>query len=126
MKPDRRVVPLVFARGGACVSPRTFPYLHFAAYYQAAEGGELARSFAVVWNVPVRYRPDYARYPLREEVEWQPGLLTPEDARHFDYALVRGGPPVLPPRLGMQLVVRSGAWALYENPTAVPPDLPSP
>jgi hypothetical protein len=126
MKPDRRVVPLVFARGGACVSPRTFPYLHFAAYYQAAEGGELARSFAVVWNVPVRYRPDYARYPLREEVEWQPGLLTPEDARHFDYALVRGGPPVLPPRLGMQLVVRSGAWALYDNPAAIPPELPSP
>jgi hypothetical protein len=126
MKPARRVVPLVFARGGACVSPRTFPYLHFAAYYQAAKGGELARSFAVVWNVPVRYRADYARYPIREEVEWSPALLTPEDARHFDYALVRGGPPRLPLQLGMQLVTRSGAWALYENPDAVPPELPSP
>jgi hypothetical protein len=126
MKPARRVVPLVFARGGACVSPRTFPYLHFAAYYQAAEGGELARSFAVVWNVPIRYRADYARYPIREEIEWQPSLLTPEDARHFDYALVRGGPPPLPPQLGMQLVLRSGAWALYENPGAMAPELPSP
>ncbi len=124
MKPERRVVPLVFARGSPCVSPRTFPYLHFAAYYQAAEGGELSRSFAVVWNVPVRYRADYARYPIREEVEWAPSQLTPGDARHFDYALVRGGPPRLPPQLGFQPVVRSGAWALYENPNALPPELP--
>ncbi len=126
MKPARRVLPLIFSRGGACVSPRTFPYLHFAAYYQAAEGGELARSFAVVWNVPVRYRSDYTRYPIREAFEWQPTLVTPEDARHFDYALVRGGPSRLPPQLGMQPVVRSGAWALYENPDAMPPELPSP
>ena len=126
MKPARRVVPLIFARGGGCVSPRTFPYLHFAAYYQAAEGGDLARSFAVVWNVPVRYRADYARYPLREEIEWQPSQLTPQDARYFDYALVRGGPPRLPSQLGFQPVARSGAWALYENPDAVPPELPSP
>jgi hypothetical protein len=126
MKPDRRVVPLVFARGSACVSSRTFPYLHFAAYYQAAEGGELARSFAVVWNVPIRYRDDYRRYPIREEVEWAPSQLTPEDARHFDYALVRGGPPRLPPQLGLQAVMRSGAWTLYENPGALPPELPGP
>jgi hypothetical protein len=126
MKPARRVVPLVFARGGACVGPRAFPYLHFAAYYQAAEGGELARSFAVVWNVPIRYRADYRRYPIREEIEWAPSQITREDAQHFDYALVRGGPPRLPQELGMQLVARSGTWTLYENPDALPPDLPSP
>jgi hypothetical protein len=126
MKPARRVVPLVFARGGGCVSPKTFPYLHFDAYYQAAAGGELGHSFAVAWNVPIRYRADYARYPLRDEVEWQPSQLTPQDARHFDYALVRGGPPRLPPQLGFQLVARSGAWTLYENPDALPLELPAP
>lgn len=126
MKPARRVVPLVFARGGGCVSPKTFPYLHFAAYYQAAEGGELGHSFAAAWNVPIRYRADYARYPLREEVEWQPTRLTPQDASHFDYALVRGGPPHLPPELGLRPVARSGVWSLYENPDALPPELPSP
>lgn len=126
MQPARRVVPLVFARGGACTSSATFPYLHFAAYYQADKGGELARSFAVVWNVPVRYRPDYRRYPLREEVEWAPGQLTPEDARHFDYALVRGGPPRLPAPLGFVPVTRHGAWALYENPSPLPAELPPP
>lgn len=126
MKPDRRVVPLVFARGSPCTSDRTFPYLHFAAYYQAAEGGDLSRSFAVVWNVPIRYRADYARYPIREQVEWSPGLLTPDDARHYDYALVRGGPPRLPPALGFTPVTRHGAWALYENATALPADLPPP
>jgi hypothetical protein len=126
MQPARRVLPMVFARSGGCVDPKMFPYLHFAAYYQAAEGGELARSFAVVWNVPVRYRADYRRYPIHEEIEWAPSQITPEDVRHFDYALVRGGPPRLPPELGLQLVTRSGAWSLYENPAALPPDLPSP
>jgi hypothetical protein len=126
MKPARRVVPLVFARTGACTPPRALPYLHFAAYYQAAEGGELSRSFAVVWNVPVRYRADYRRYPIREEVELVPSQLTPEDARHYDYALVRGGPSRLPPQLGLQLVARSGAWTLYENPDPLLPELPSP
>jgi hypothetical protein len=126
MKPARRVVPMIFARGSPCTSDRTFPYLHFAAYYQAAQGGDLARSFAVVWNVPIRYRADYARYPLREQVEWSPGLLTPEDARHYDYALVRGGPARLPPALGFVPVTRHGAWALYENTAALPADLPPP
>ncbi|HEY5243101.1 MAG TPA: hypothetical protein VIJ22_16590 [Polyangiaceae bacterium] len=126
MQPARRVLPLVFARGSSCTHPATFPFLHFAAYYQAAKGGELARSFAVVWNVPIRYRADYARYPLREEVEWAPMLLSPEDARHFDYALMRGGPRQIPPQFGLKEVTRSGAWRLFENPTALPPALPPP
>ena len=123
MKPQRRVLPLIFQRGGECVSPRTFPYLHFAAYYQAIHGGDLSHSLATVWNVPVRYRADYRPYPVRDEVEWAPGRVSPEDTRHFDYALVRGASR-MPPQLGMQLVARSGEWALYENGDAVPTELP--
>lgn len=126
MEPARRVVPLVFARSSAFTGPSVFPYLHFAAYYQAQKGGELARSFAVVWNVPVRYRADYARYPIAEDVEWAPGKISPEDLRHFDYALLRGGPPAVPPQMGLSLVARSGAWRLYENPGALPAVLPAP
>ncbi len=126
MQPARRVAPLIFARGSACTHPATFPFLHFAAYYQAAKGGELARSFAVVWNVPIRYRSDYARYPIREEIEWSPGLFTPNDARHFDYVLLRGGPRQVPPQLGLTQIAQSGAWRLFENPSPLPPELPAP
>ena len=124
MQPARRVLPLVFARNSAFTGPGVFPYLHFAAYYQADKGGELARSFAVVWNVPIRYRADYARYPISEDVEWAPGKITPTDVQHFDYALLRGGPPAVPPEMGLNLVTRSGAWRLYENPGALPAVLP--
>lgn len=112
MRGNQRVLPLIFAPRSAYVHPSTFPYLHFAAYYQAARGGDLARSFAVVWNVPIRYRNDYARYPIREEVEWRPGSITAEDLRHFDYVLVRGAPSRLPP---LREIQRSGAFTLYET-----------
>jgi hypothetical protein len=126
MQPGRRVLPLIDAKQGACASARTFPYLHFAGYYQATKGGDLSHSLADVWNIPIRYRSDYRRYPLRDEVEWAPWLVTPEDVRHFDYVLLRGGPPRLPARLGLQPVTRTGAWTLYENPSPLPSELPSP
>jgi hypothetical protein len=121
MKRNQRVLPLIFAPRSASVHPSTFPYLHFAAYYQAAHGGELARSFAVVWNVPIRYRADYARYPIREELEWRPGSVTEEDLRHFDYVLVRGTPSRLPP---LRELGRSGAFTLYATPSPLPAVLP--
>jgi hypothetical protein len=121
MEGNKRVLPLVFAPRSASVHPSTFPYLHFAAYYQAAHGGELARSFAVVWNVPIRYRSDYARYPIREEFEWRPGSITEEDLRHFDYVLVRGTPSRLPP---MKELARSGAFTLYATLSPLPAVLP--
>ena len=123
MKPNRRVASLIFENGSAHVHSATFPYLHFAGYYQAANGGDLARSFAVVWNVPVRYRDDYARYAISDDIEWQPGLFSPsEDLPHYDYVLVRGRnfrPP--PPESGLIVVARSGPWTLVENPRALPP-----
>jgi hypothetical protein len=123
MKPNRRVASLIFENGSAHVHPATFPYLHFAGYYQAARGGDLARSFAVVWNVPVRYRDDYPRYAISDDVEWQPRLFSPtEDLPHYDYVLVRGRnfrPP--PSESGLIVVAHSRAWTLVENPQAVQP-----
>lgn len=122
--PARRMLPLIFARGSACCDPRAFPYLHFAAYYQAARGGELSRSFAVVWNVPIRYRADYHRWPIRELVEWAPQRVSPDDVAHFDYVLLRGGGMGLPQLARLHEVARSGAWTLLENPEALPAELP--
>ena len=69
----------------------------------------------------MRYRADYARYPLREEVEWAPALFDEQDARHFDYVLARGGPAQMPARLGLRPVAQSGAWRLYETSSATAP-----
>jgi hypothetical protein len=123
MKPNRRVAPLIFDKGSPALHPSTYPYLHFAGYYQAARGGDLTHSFAVVWNVPVRYRNDYARYQLREEVEWQPRLFSVDnDLPHYDYLLIRARRPVaLPPDRGLVVAAVSGPWTLIENPNALPP-----
>lgn len=125
MKPAQRVAPLIWARGSACCDARAFPYLHFAAYYTAASGGDLARTFAVVWNVPIRYRADYDRYVMREDFEWNPFAFTAADARHFDALLVRGD--VDPSaRLGAREVTRSGAFRLLEVLDPLPAALPPP
>lgn len=122
MKPNKRVAPLIFEKGSPHVSTRTFPYLHFAAYYQADKGGDLARTFAVVWNVPVRYRADYARHEVSEDVEWDPRLFSPaRDLPYFDYLLVRGPEFTPRPDSGLVVVARSGPWTLIENPAALPP-----
>jgi hypothetical protein len=123
MERNRRVAPLVFLPRSRLVHPRVFPYLHFAAYSQAAKGGDLARSFAQVWNVPIRYRPGFARYVLDERVEFNPWLFSfTRDLPHFDYLLIRrNGPSVMPAGLGLRLRAQRGAWSLWENPRAVTP-----
>ncbi len=123
MAPNKRALSLIFSRGSACAHRATFPYLHFVAYYQAARGGELSRSFAVVWNVPIRYRADYHRYPLREQLEWVPQQVSPNDVRHFDYVVTRGRPR-WSPAIEVREVLRSGEWTLFEVPSPLPPELP--
>ena len=121
MKPNKRVAPLIFDKGSPYVSPTTFPYLHFAAYYQARSGGDLARTFAVVWNVPVRYRADYQRHEVPEKVEWDPRLFSPSrDLPYFDYLLIRGLDFTPRSDSGLVVVAKSGPWTLIENPNALP------
>jgi hypothetical protein len=123
IRPNQRIAPLVFDRGSPALHPSTFPYLHFAAYAQAQHGGDLARSFAVVWNVPVRYRDGQPPHRVREEVEWQPQRFSlDEDLPYFDYLLIRSRHPIpLPPNRGLSVAAQSGPWTLVENPNAVKP-----
>lgn len=123
MAQNKRALSLIFSRASACAHRATFPYLHFVAYYQAERGGELSRSFAVVWNVPIRYREDYRRYPLREQLEWAPHQVSPSDVQHFDYVVTRGRPR-LSPAISLREVLRSGEWTLFEVPNPLPVELP--
>lgn len=121
-----RVLPLIFAPRSATTHPTTFPYLHVAAYGMARHGGDLARTFAVVWNVPIRYREGWVRYPIREQLEWAPHLVSADDLRHFDYVLVRGAPrwPAAQRLAGLPVVARSGAFTLLAVPDPLPVGAP--
>ncbi len=121
VEPDRVMATLIFEPRSPHVHPRVTPYLHFGAYCQAERGGDLSRSFALVWNVPIRYRDDYDRYPLDEAVEYNPWLFSlQDDLPHFDYLLIRAvRPPVFPPELGLRLVSHGGSWSLWANPGAL-------
>lgn len=124
MKPNRRVASLVFDRHGTVVHPRSFPYHHFAAYYQAARGGDLAWSFARLWNVPIRYRASYRRHALDDRTEFAPQQFSlDKDLPHYDYLLVRSrrSRPEFPAGLGLTLVVQQGAWSVWANTRAVTP-----
>jgi hypothetical protein len=120
--PGKRVLPMIYDKTSAATGKTTFPYLHFAAYYQAARGGDLSHSFADVWNVPIRYRNDYRPPRPREAVEWSPQSITIAEANRFDYFLMRGSNRV--PEVGARPILTSGSWTLFENPSAVPDELP--
>ena len=123
MEPNRRVAALMPVRYSALTHPRTSSYLHFAAYYQARRGGDIARSFAAVWNVPVRYRADYRRHVMDVRVEFSPHWFSlTDDLPHFDYIILRTVAPArFAPELGLQTIAHSGQFTLVANPRAVAP-----
>jgi hypothetical protein len=123
MAPNRRVVALMPVRYSALTHPRTSSYLHFAAYYQARRGGDIGRSFAAIWNVPVRYRSDYRRHQMDVRVEFSPHWFSlTDDLPHFDYLILRTMAPArFNPELGLQTVAHSGQFTLVANPRAVSP-----
>jgi hypothetical protein len=123
MPKNRRVAALIFESHGDVVHPSTFPYVHFAAYYQATRGGDILSSFASIWSMPVHYRPGRWRYPVDERTVWAPERFSfRRDLPHFDYLMLRGGTADDPaPDFGLIRVESRGAWRLYRNPRAVTP-----
>jgi hypothetical protein len=123
MAPNRRVVALLPVRYSALTHPQMSSYLHFAAYYQARRGGDIGRSFAAIWNVPVRYRADYRRHVMDVRVEFSPHWFSlTDDLPHFDYIILRTiAPARVAPELGLETVAHSGQFTLVANPRAVTP-----
>jgi hypothetical protein len=122
MAPNRRAVALMPIRYSDLTHRKTSPYLHFAAYYQARRGGDIGRSFAAIWNVPVRYRADYRRHQMDVRIEFSPHWFSlTDDLPHFDYLILRTiAPASFNPELGLQVVAHSGQFTLVANPQAVP------
>jgi hypothetical protein len=97
-------------------------FLHFAAYAQAARGGELAHSFARYPHALARYRGYPAEGWNREEGdEWHPERIPtapPPGRTPFEYVLARSSSDragLLFPRGGATLLAHEGLWWLYRR-----------
>jgi hypothetical protein len=98
---------------------RHVPFLHFAAWYQVKDGGELGFSFARFFPELIRYRPG-AEPRMTPGLEWFPTRFQWRTDGHFDYFLVRSRHDAADVFLGaapgaVRLVARSGRWWLYEK-----------
>jgi hypothetical protein len=117
MVPARRVLALTFEPGSPAVGG--FPFLHFAAWYQAEKGGVLGFSFATFFPELARYRAG-AEPPMTVGLEWYPELFRWERDGEYDYFVVRAASD-LEPRLQrasggrLALEARDGRWWLYRR-----------
>jgi len=118
LPPAPKVVFLNFDPNGQIM--RTYPYLHFHGYIQAAKGGLISSSFAqVFWNVPVRVRADSPLPKSATDFEWNPMFYNEQTFGYFyDYALLRmphhrvfNATPAFP----FELVLVLPPWQLYKR-----------
>lgn len=88
MEPNRSVRPIFFTFASDAL-PGSLPYVHFAAYYQAAKGGRIGFSFARNYTSFIRYKPGIDIGMARDD-EWHPERFSFEkEGRQYDYFLVR-------------------------------------
>jgi hypothetical protein len=120
MEPNKRVRPLIFARGSVFI-PKFAVFVHFPAYYQAEKGGYLGFSFARNWTAVVRYRAG-VDVGMATGAEWEPELFSyAREGAGYDYFVVRSGPDLRHTLFGaaaarVSLVAREGSWWLFRNP----------
>ncbi|HET9955698.1 MAG TPA: hypothetical protein VFQ61_14385, partial [Polyangiaceae bacterium] len=105
------VVGLIYGARSAYV--RFAPYLHAVAWYQAERGGIVMFTFAEFPSSPFRFREHHRPPPVPERWEWLPQWVdTQRDLDFYDWAVVRGGPAVLP---GFALHQRRGDWSVWRH-----------
>jgi len=114
MKPQKRVVGLIFDRASSVVN--NAPFLHYVSYYQARKGGivQFSNSGALYW--PVRFRPGHYPPPgYRPEIgwEWRPEQVSIDEIfPYYDYVLSRGV-GFSPPAGTFHLIWKDGPWSVY-------------
>ncbi|KQP11881.1 hypothetical protein [Pseudorhodoferax sp. Leaf267] len=102
-------------------TPDFTPYVHFASWYQAEQGGLVDLNFAVAPPQIVRFRPDRVP-PLPLAFAWRPMEFDwkRHDADRYRYFFVRRGPAQAAPdfagaRCMPRLIVEEGRWSVYER-----------
>jgi hypothetical protein len=117
--PRQRVAGLVFARGSR--HARFSPFLHYAAYYQAREGGAVMFSFADFPHSPFRFRAGDRPPRVPPRWEWLPHRVDPDrELGWYDYALVRGGPGPIAHARDWRLAWRGRAWSVWRRASGTP------
>lgn len=94
---------------------KTRPFIQTFAYAQVIHGGTLNFSFAEFAPSLVVYA-DRQRPPWTAGLEWFPQRVRTGDFRHFDYALINGGPNLhrtAVERFPLVPVTTGGTWRLY-------------
>jgi hypothetical protein len=129
VEPGQRALALVLARETAVgPSPDFTPYVHFASWYQAEQGGFVDLNLAVAPPQIVRFRPGRApAVPL--SFAWHPHEF--EWERHggdaYRYFFVRrtatqAAPDFSSARCLPTLLAAHGRWSVYERvPNCTPP-----
>ena len=113
-----RVVGLMFDRQSAHV--RFAPYIHAAAWAQAARGGAAMFTFADFPQSPIRFRDDDRPPPVPPRWEWEPQRVTVEQLGWYEFALMRGGPGRLGRAPGVEPVFRGPVWSVWKLPNRAP------
>ncbi len=113
-----RLLAMVMDPNGGVMA--NHPYLHFAAYAQAARGGVISTTFPrVFWNLPVGWRADAGVPETPENFEWWPQRYDEGGFGHFyDYALLRvqSADPLTPsPEFPFEPIKLAPPWQLYRR-----------
>ena len=119
IEPQARVMALVFDSGSKVVDGPA--YLHFVKYHQIRKGGVSVYSFAEAPQSPIRFRArdQCGPPPTQLRSEWKPHEFRfNNDARFYDYFLVRGERGGFARRVGfkkegVKQVAKNGNWTLY-------------
>ena len=117
-KPGRRLIGMIFEQNSRYAKFSAF--LHYASYYRARLGGVSSFSFAELPQSPLRYKSGNAPPAHPAGWEWHANTYRNDvDGSYYDYVLVHGlNDPFAsrPPGPVFKLLIRRGAWALYEKP----------
>jgi hypothetical protein len=116
--PQSRVLGLTFDANSEIVDGPV--YLHFVQYHQIRKGGVSVYSFAEAPQSPIRFRSrdDGGPPPTPLRSEWKANEFRfNNDARYYDYFLVRGERGGFARRVGfgteVKRVAKNGKWSLY-------------
>ena len=115
--PGRRVIGVIVDQNSGVA--KFSPFLHFASYYRARQGGVASFSFAEYPFMPLQYKQ--ASAPPRKPIGWEwdsHAFNNAIDGAYYDYVLVHGDVDPFArqsPGPRWHLLSRDERWALYEK-----------
>jgi len=113
--PGQKVAGLMFDRRSEHFEHA--PFLHSVALYQAARGGVVMFTFALMPSSPVSFKPEAAPPRVRPRWEWSPEQVRPvPDLDWYDYVMTRADPGVMRHNeQHFEQVFEGNRWAVWKR-----------